>query len=82
MAKTIYDHSGIQCTSLNVIFNASTLDNIVSTLRTKIILILLEIEKKFESIDDLDIDTDSISKPENEKLRKNIYAIAYDDTVM
>ena len=78
-AKTVYDNSGIQCYNIRLIINASSFVKIISNVKTKLILILLELEKQFGNLDNLDIEVNDMSENDGNNLKEKIKKIEYDD---
>lgn len=67
----------IRCVSLEQIISKTTFLQIISNVKTKLILILLDLEKEFGSLDNLDIDVTVKSNEElkevNNKLTNKLY---------
>ena len=72
---------GMIITSATVKFNMPDVFNIFPKVENKLLDILRYLEKQFgsESIDDLDIDLNSKSKEELEKITNHIYVMIYND---
>lgn len=77
MAGLIYKKVGVTCISITQVYSGSSLQKVISNVKNKLILILLDLEKKFGSLDDLDIDVERVSTPElttlNKAIEKRIY---------
>ena len=67
----------IRCVSLEQIISKTTFLQIISNVKTKLIQILLDLEKEFGSLDNLDIDVTVKSNEElkevNNKLTNKLY---------
>ena len=78
-AGVVSHNSGglIRCIKLEQIISKTTLLQILSNVKTKLIQLLLELEKEFGLLDDLDIDLSDKSKDElrevNDKITNKIY---------
>ena len=78
-AGVVSHNSGglIRCIRLEQIISKTTFLQILSNVKTKLIQLLLELEKEFDLLDDLDIDLSDKSKDElrevNDKITNKIY---------
>lgn len=77
MASAIYNKVGVSCYKITQTFSHSSLQNIISTVKNKLILVLLDLEKKFGNLDDLDIDAGDVSEDDlsnfNQKINRKIF---------
>lgn len=75
-AGNVYKNTKIQCISISMNFPKEVFLGIVSTIRTKLIRILIELDKEFGCLDDLDIDT---SEKQLKNLTDKLNVIIYED---
>lgn len=81
-AGIVYNSSGIQCSSIWQIVPANTFENIINTLRTTLLKILIELDKEYGNLDELDIDTTDKSLEEIQKINLKINSlIIYDNSI-
>lgn len=66
-------------TSANVSFSAESINNIFSVIENKLLDILILLEKKFGSLDELDIDTSNLSTDQIKDIASQIRVIVYND---
>lgn len=57
LAPIIYHNTEIQCISIYMKYTKETFIKILSSIRTKLLKVLIELDKEFGCLDDLDIDT-------------------------
>ena len=70
----------INCVSIRQRVAVNVLGNIISTLRTKMIKAMLELEKEYGNLDKLDIDTSSKTKQERESINTTVINYIYNDS--
>lgn len=72
----------LQIAGMNVIFGSNQLDGIVSKVKSKLVEIVMELEKQFEDLDELDIE-DQVKDDTNkrDKVVYNIETIIYDGSL-
>ncbi|MDR2976286.1 MAG: hypothetical protein LBV19_03150 [Streptococcaceae bacterium] len=77
MAGFIYQKVGVTCVSIIQEYSISSYQKVISNVKNKLILILLDLEKAFGNLDNLDIDVEKISFPEittlNSAIENRIY---------
>lgn len=56
MAGVIYQNTGITCTEILQIVPKNAIENILSTIKSKLLKVLIRLDKEYGSLDDLDID--------------------------
>ncbi len=76
LAGIVEKNTGIQCINIRLVFAKSVFQKILGEVRTKLIKIFIELDKKFGCLDDLDI-----SKLDGDigKVKDTIYYIIYQD---
>lgn len=81
LAPMVLKNSGgmIRCTSLNQIINPTSLVEILSSIKFKLIDILLQLENEFGNLDELDINTSIITKDNLDRLNTSINDYIYFD---
>ncbi|MEK4555261.1 AbiTii domain-containing protein [Jeotgalicoccus sp. FSL K6-3177] len=77
-APYIYEKTGIQCLSITHNINSTIYEKVYSTIRLKVIQILLDLEKSFGVLDDLDINTGDLSKEEIKEVERRVISIIAD----
>ena len=75
----IYEDNETQCTSLYQIYDHSQFSAIVAKIKQILIDILLELEKEFGNLDDMDIETGNKDKKELEKINHVLIQIVFKD---
>lgn len=66
-------------TSANVYFSPESINNIFSVIENKLLDVLILLEKKFGSLDELDIDTSNLSTDQIKDIVSQIRVIVYND---
>lgn len=72
-------YGGIQCSKIEQRFALSQFEKIINTVKTKIINILLKLDKEFGCLDDLDIGCDKMSKKKANEVKEEINLIVNGD---
>lgn len=80
LAGEVYKNSsngwtGIQCTSIAQIFHTEQFKSIYNKVYSMTLDILLELDKKFSNIDDMDLDIDSVDKKDLDEISKSVQVI-------
>jgi hypothetical protein len=75
-AGEFYKKSGIQCTSIKMVFPSSTFLEMMGMIRTKLIKIFIALDKEFGCLDELDVD---IQGKDLKDIRDAIYYTIYQD---
>ena len=72
----------LQVASMRIQFSSNQLDGIISNVKTKLVEIVMELEKRFDNLDDLDIrnQVEGFSS-KKEKVIYNIEKIIYDQSI-
>lgn len=79
MASAIYQKVGVQCIDITQQYSLSSLQMIVSNVKNKLILILLDLEKDFGNLDNLDINVEDVNEAEINEINNNITKRIYFD---
>ncbi|MBP1044419.1 hypothetical protein I6N95_25760 [Vagococcus sp. BWB3-3] len=74
----IYEETGIKCYKIFQEYSQIALSSIVSNVKNKVLLILLDLEKEFGNLDSLDIESEAITRDKVEKIRDTFSTIYYD----
>lgn len=56
MARTIHEQTGIYCTSIKQIAPQNAIENIISAIKSKLLKVLIKLDKEYGCLDELDID--------------------------
>ena len=56
MAGVVYQKTGVSCTVILQIVPQNAIENILSTIKSKLLKVLIRLDKEYGSLDDLDID--------------------------
>ena len=76
LAGAIYDVSGIQCTSIALRFDSSLFIKALDSIRTKLLSIFIELDKRLGNLDDMDV---SIENVNTHDLQQTISSIIFQD---
>ena len=72
-------YSGIQCTSIRQNFTSTQFKSIIETVNSKVLDILLKLDKEFGNLDDLDIGSEKNTKEEIDNIKQDIKVIIFGD---
>lgn len=80
LAGEVYKNStdgwnGIQCTSISQVFHTEQFKSIYNKVYSMALDILLELDKKFGNLDNLDLDISSVDKKDLDEISKNVQVI-------
>lgn len=78
LAGAIHKNTGVQCYSIFQKYSLTTLSEIISNVKNKALLMLLDLEKEFGNLDSLDIDNSAITEEKVKKIRGSVNEIFYD----
>lgn len=78
-AHDVKETTGIQCVSIFMEFSRSSFHEIVTNIKTKLLLILLELEKEFGNLDRLDIGLERKKEEDIRVINKKITDIVFAD---
>lgn len=86
LIPTSYCHSisthKIQVASMNIQVPINLISKIISIVRSKLVEVVMELEKEFENLDELDISSQIEERPSKiEKIIYNIEKIIFDDSI-
>lgn len=59
-------------------FSEVSLEDVVSKVKNKLIILMLELEKEFGRLDDLDIDIKSMPVEKSQMVKESVHKIFYD----
>lgn len=76
LAPMVYDNTEIQCINIYMKYTKETFIKILSSIRTKLLKVFIELDKTFGCLDDLDIDTNG---KELENINNKLNVIIYED---
>ena len=76
LAPIVYHTTEIQCISIYMKYTKETFNKILSIIRTKLLKVLIELDKEFGCLDDLDIDN---TGKKLEELNNKLNIIIYED---
>ncbi|MBS4199325.1 hypothetical protein KHA93_06615 [Bacillus sp. FJAT-49732] len=72
----------LQITGMTIYYGANQLDAIVSNVKAKLVEVIMELEKQFENLDDLDIKDQVVDNREKkEEVVGNIQQIIFDNSI-
>lgn len=72
----------LQITGMTIYYGANQLDAIVSNVKAKLVDVIMELEKQFENLDDLDIsDQVEVNREKKEEVVGNIQQIIFDHSI-
>lgn len=75
----VYEQTGIQCTSIMQRIPLNFLQNILSEIKTRLLRILIKLDKEYGCLDDLDVDTTAKSPEEIAAINKVVNNYIYID---
>ena len=61
LAFDIYENTGIKCSKIFQEYNKISLEHILSNIKSKLILFLIDLEKQFGNLDNLDIEENQLT---------------------
>lgn len=79
LAGAVYEETGIQCYKIFKEYSRLSLEEIISNVKNKLILLLLYLEREFGNLDDLDIDVGILTDDKTKKVKESVRKIFYDD---
>lgn len=79
LAGAVYEETGIQCYKIFKEYSRLSLEEIISNVKNKLILLLLDLEREFGNLDDLDIDVGILTDDKTKKVKESVRNIFYDD---
>lgn len=79
MAGVIYQNTGITCTEILQIVPKNAIENILSTIKSKLLKVLIRLDKEYGSLDDLDIDISAKSPEEIHTINVAINNYIFED---
>lgn len=80
-ASDIFENTGIKCYKIFQEFSNVSFQQLLSNVKSKLILFLLDLEKQFGSLDNLDIETENITSEKKEEAFNSFSEIVYDGKV-
>lgn len=78
LAEAIYNKTGVRCFSIFQKYSLITLSEIISNVKNKASLILLDLEKEFGSLDNMDIDSETITIEKVDNIKNKFDMIFHD----
>lgn len=79
LSDSVYKKTGIQCYRIFKEYSRVSIEEIISNVKNKLILLLLDLEREFGNLDNLDIDTKDITIDKSRKVEESMKRIFYDD---
>lgn len=79
LAGAVYEETGIQCYKIFKEYNKISIEEIISNVKNKLILLLLDLEREFGNLDNLDIDVENLTVDKSKKVEESMKKIFYDD---
>ncbi|MBC1554328.1 hypothetical protein HB901_16565 [Listeria booriae] len=76
LAGVVYEETGIQCYKIFKEYSRISIEEIISNVKNKLILLLLDSEGEF---DNLDIDIEMLTDDKTKKVEESMKKIFYDD---
>ena len=75
----VYQKTGIRCTSINLLIPNNLFSKVVSEVKTKLLRVLIKLDKEYGNLDDLDIDDSDVSEEEKETINKTVNNFIFND---
>lgn len=79
LAGDVYKNTGIMCTNIFMEFTSNNIDHILSNVKTRLLSILLELERQFGNLDNLDINISQKNDEELKVINDDLRCIIYSD---
>lgn len=80
LAGDIYKNTGIGCYKIFKEYSRISIEEVVSNVKNKLLLFLIDLEKEFGNLDNMDIDLGIITDEQSQKIKKTVNRIYYDNT--
>lgn len=81
LASDVFENTGIQCYKIFQEYSNISFEQLLSNVKTRLILFLLDLEKQFGNLDNLDIETEKITSDKKEEVTKRFAQLFYDGKV-
>lgn len=81
LAFDVYENTGIQCFEIYQQYSKASFVRILSNIKSKLILFLLNLEKQFGNLDNLDIEKSTLTLDKKEAVSSNFSDFFYDGKV-
>lgn len=79
LAGMVKKETGIICYSIYSEYSRVSIEEIISNVKNKLLLLLLDLEKEFGNLDNLDIEVDNLTTEKTQKIEESVSKIFYDD---
>ena len=79
MSGYVYEQTGIQCTSIQQKITINLIQNVLSEIKTRLLRVLIKLDKEYGCLDDLDIDTTVKTPEEISEINKIVNNFIYVD---
>ena len=81
LASDVFENTGIQCYKIFQEYSNISFEQLLSNVKSKLILFLLDLEKQFGNLDNLDIEIGKITSGKKEEVTKSFTQLFYDGKV-
>lgn len=79
LAGVVYEETGIECYKIFKEYSRVSIEEIISNVKNKLILLLLDLEREFGNLDNLDIEIEMLTDDKTKKVEESVKKIFYDD---
>lgn len=80
LAPFVYEKVNIKCISIKKRIPSNIIENIISSIKTSLLKILIKLDKEYGNLDSLDIDTSIKTKQERESINTTVINYIYNDS--
>ena len=79
LAGVVYEETGIKCYKIFKEYSRVSIEEIISNVKNKLILLLLDLEREFGNLDNLDIEIEMLTDDKTKKVEESMKKIYFDD---
>lgn len=79
LAGVVYEETGIECYKIFKEYSRVSIEEIISNVKNKLILLLLDLEREFGNLDNLDIEIEMLTDDKTKKVEESMKKIYFDD---
>lgn len=79
LAGVVYEETGIKCYKIFKEYSRVSIEEIISNVKNKLILLLLDLEREFGNLDNLDIEIEMLTDDKTKKVEESVKKIYFDD---
>lgn len=80
-AGVVKKNTGVTCYEIVQTFNRISIEGIIGNVKTKLLLLLLDLEREFGNLDNLDIDVNNLTAEKSQKINESVNKLFYENMV-